>query len=59
MTHTNSESKDKYLMTCCVQVRAVEEEKRAQLTDKSKENPSLQGYIKRASKFFNVGDRYR
>lgn len=46
-------------MTCCIQVRADEEEKWAQLTDKSKENPSLQGYIKRGNKFFNVGDRYR
>ena len=53
MTHTNSECKDKYLMTCCIQleIRAVEEEKWPQLTDKSKEDPSLQGYIKRANKF--------
>lgn len=44
-------------MTCYIQVRADEEERWAQLTDK--ENPSLQGYIKRANNFFNVGDRYR
>lgn len=48
MTLTNLECKDKCLMTCCIQVRAVEEEECPQRTDNSKENPSLQGYIKRA-----------
>ena len=38
--------------TCCIrQVRTDEKERWAQPTDKSKENLSLQGYIKRANKF--------